>query len=145
MCGNAEHLPCFAHSLQLVVRDGLSSLTAARTLLGICVKLSSLLHHSAVFRGAFEQAVGPGRSIPTVNNTRWNSMFMQLSAINVLDLANLNGVLHATDHDNLVLTSKECIQLKELVDILTLFADAISLMQGDQMVTLSCVVPCVFL
>jgi len=69
-------------------------------------------------------------------------MFMQLSAISSLDTSKFSSVLHATDHDNLVLTNKECVQLKELVDILTPFVDASALTKGDQMVTLSCTEPC---
>jgi hypothetical protein len=76
----AVHLPCFAHSIQLVVRDGLSTLNCARTLLAKCCKLSNLLHQSALFRGAFEKAMGDGRSIPAINDTRWNSVSKQLSA-----------------------------------------------------------------
>jgi len=72
-------------------------------------------------------------------------MFMQLSAISSLDTSKLSSVLHAKDHDNLVLTNKECVQLKELVDILTPFVDATALTKGDQMVTLSCTEPCVLL
>ena len=72
-------------------------------------------------------------------------MFMQLSAISSLDTSKLSSVLHATDHDNLVLTNKECVQLNELVDILTPFVDATALTKGDQMVTLSCTEPCVLL
>jgi len=67
---------------------------------------------------------------------------MQLSAISSLDTSKLSSVLHATDHDNLVLTNKECVQLNELVDILTPFVDATALTKGDQMVTLSCTEPC---
>jgi len=66
---------------------------------------------------------------------------MQLSAISSLDTSKLSSVLHATDHDNLVLTNKECVQLNELVDILTPFVDATALTK----VTLSCTEPCVLL
>ena len=54
MFNDVEHLPCFAHSLLLVVLNGLSNLTAVRTMLEKCSKLASLLHHSASLRGAFE-------------------------------------------------------------------------------------------
>jgi len=45
-----EHIPCFAHSLQLVVRDGLDSLSAVRPLLAKCCKLANLIHQKALFR-----------------------------------------------------------------------------------------------
>ena len=53
----------------------------------------------------------------------------------------LNKVLSDTNHDNLNLSTKDIAQLKELVSILSPFAEATDLTQGDQSVTLSCVVP----
>ena len=61
-----SRLPCFAHSLQLVVHDGLSKLNAApmRLITGKCSKLCNLVHQSALFREAFEAKFGSGRSLP---------------------------------------------------------------------------------
>ena len=44
----AQRIPCFAYSLQPVVRDGLSSLMAMRPALAKCSKLANLVHQSAV-------------------------------------------------------------------------------------------------
>jgi len=89
----AQHVPCFAHSLQLVVRDGLETLTLVRILLAKCYTLANLVHQSAVFRGVFETHFGNGRSIPSANETRWNSTFIQLSSIAALDNPKLNDML----------------------------------------------------
>jgi hypothetical protein len=137
----AEHFPCFAHSLQLVVRDGLEALTVVRTLLAKCCKLANLVHQSAVFRGVFETHFGNGRSIPSANETRWNSTFIQLSSIAALDNPKLNEMLRNEKHDNLVLNNKEYGLLQELVNILVPFAEATDLTQGSKTVTISCVVP----
>ena len=140
---SAKRIPCFAHSLQLVVRDGLSSLTAIRPALAKCSKLANLVHQSAVFRSVFEASLGQGRSIPSTNDTRWNSTFRQLKAIIDLDQAKLNTVLSDANQTCPSLSKKELGQLQELVQILQPFAKATDLTQGDSMVTISCVVPVV--
>lgn len=44
------HLRCFAHSLQLVVRDGMKQTKGFTTLLRKCCKLASMLHISTKFK-----------------------------------------------------------------------------------------------
>lgn len=138
-----EHLPCFAHSLQLVVRDGLTALGGARSLLAKCCKLANLLHQSSLFRSHYEQAMGNGKIVPSSNDTRWNSTYTQLKAVAELDQVKVNAILHEKSHDNLVLSCKELAQLTEIVGILEPFSEATDLTQGEKMVTISCVVPTV--
>jgi len=76
-----QHISCFVHSLQLVVRDGLAALSSARGLLGKCSKLANLLHQSALFQSSYEQIMGSGKVVPSPNDTRWNSTFRQLQCI----------------------------------------------------------------
>ena len=96
-----EHVSCFAHSLQLVVRDGLSVISSGRPFLSKCSKIANMVHQSALFRGQFESVIGAGKSTPSTNDTRWNSSFKQLSAFLSLDLNLLNKLLCDTNHDNL--------------------------------------------
>lgn len=44
------HLRCFAHSIQLTVKDGLREAGVLTLILGKCCKLSSLLHTSTKFK-----------------------------------------------------------------------------------------------
>lgn len=136
-----EHISCFAHSLQLVVRDGLDTISSGRPFMSKCSKIANIVHQSALFRSEFEKVMGQGKSIPATNNTRWNSTFKQLHSFVSLDITALNKVLCDTNHQNLTLTPKDVAQLKELVQILTPFSEATDLTQGDQTVTISCVVP----
>ena len=55
-------MSCFAHSLQLVVRDGLASMGLIRSALAKCSKLTNLVHQSPVFRSAFEAQLGAGKA-----------------------------------------------------------------------------------
>jgi len=138
-----ERLSCFAHTMQLVVKDGLDVATAARPVVAKCSKLASLTHQSAHFRTAFESKFGSNASVPAANATRWSSMFSQLSAVASLDPVKLTSVLQETNHPNLVLNVKERASLEELVEVLQPFAEVTELTQGDTYVTISCVVPSV--
>jgi len=131
---------CFAHSLQLVVRDGLNKTGAARPALAKCSKLANIIHQSSSLCTAFQEEFGQ-RSIPAVNDTRWNSMYAHLKAIISFDNARLTDVLNKSSHGVLVLSAKDVQVLTELVNILEPFAEATDLTQGDKAVTISCVVP----
>lgn len=138
-----RRISCFAHSLQLIIRDGLKTVGLAKKALGKCSKLASLVHQSPLFRTSFESAFGAGRSIPASNDTRWNSTLRQLKAILDLDQVKLTQVLKETTQDNLLLSAKDLQQIQELVDILLPFAEATDLTQGDKTITISCVIPIV--
>ena len=136
-----KRISCFAHSLQLLVRDGLSSLTTMRLALGKCSKLANMLHQSALFRGHYESVMGTGKSVPSTNETRWNSTYRQLKAIAELDATKLTTVLNESNQQNLILSSRDMNQIKELVRILSSFAEATDLTQGSAVITISCIVP----
>lgn len=139
--GDMEHISCFAHSLQLVVRDGLVVVSSGRPFMAKCSKIANIVHQSALVRSKFEETMGSKKSIPATNDTRWNSTFRQMSLFLSLDINGLNKLLCDTNHENLALSPKYICQLKELVSILEPFAEATDLTQGDQTVTISCVVP----
>jgi hypothetical protein len=140
---SARRLPCFDHSLQLVVRDWLQTVGLLKNALAKCSKMSSLVRQSALFRSSFEAEFGSGRSIPMTNDTRWNSTLRQLKAIMDLDQAKLTKLLKETTQDRLILPAKELQQVQELVEILEPFAEATDLTQGDKTTTVSCVIPVV--
>ena len=103
---NQEHVACFAHLLQLVVRDGLSVISLSGHSYPRAAKLPIWVHQSDLFRGEFESVIGPGKSIPSTYNTRWNSSFRQLNAFLSLDLNVVNKLL--CDNLHVFLRSK-CI------------------------------------
>lgn len=137
-------IACFCHSLQLVVRAGLEKSSAVlRPAMGKVSKLANVVHQSQLFRAAFEEKFGVGKSIPSTTDTRWNSMYRQLQTVVDIDQTKLAELLRSTSHENLVLTSKELAVVQEIVDILHPFAEATDITQGDQVVTISVVVPTV--
>jgi len=126
--------------LQLVVRGGLEKFTSCRSALAKVSKLANVVHQSVLFRAAFEEHFGRGKTVPASNDTRWNSVYRQIEAVVELDQLRLL-VLQETSHENLIMNAKELAQLQELVSLLAPFAEATDLTQGDKTITVSCVVP----
>ena len=141
-CNTIERVACFAHSLRLVVKDGLAALTSS-TVLSKCSALATLVHHhSPLFKSSFEEVFGSGRSVPVANSTRWNSLLHQLEAAAGFDSDKMTTLLQQTDHSNLILSSRELSMLQELIDILQPFAEATDKTQGN-FARISCVLPTV--
>ena len=136
-------LPCFAHTMQLVVREGLDKLTSARSVTAKCTKVANLVHQSASFRSAFEDKFGKGCSIPVHNATRWNSLHTELKSIAALDHVKLTDLLREQTRCNLALTGREHAILVELVQVLDPFAEITQLVQGEKYATIGCIVPSV--
>ena len=90
-----------------------------------------VVHQSALFRAAFEEHFGQGKSVPASNDTRWNSVYRQIEAVVELDQLRLLDVLQETSHENLIMNAKELAQLQGLVSLLAPFAEATDLTQGD--------------
>ncbi len=148
-----EHLckaraSCFAHTLQLVVKDGLDKVSGSKgqntkAVMGKCTKIASLCHQSTQFKEVFEEKLGKGRSIPAANATRWSSTHAQLEAITNLESDKLNEVLRLTDQNQLCLSARDISMLTELVSILEPFAEATTVSQGETFTTVGCVAPSV--
>jgi len=129
--------------LQLAVRGGLDKFTSCRSASAKVSKLANIVHQSALFRAAFEEHFGQGKTVPASNDTRWNSVYRQIEAVVELDQLRLLDVLRETSHENLIMNAKEIAQLQGLglVSLLAPFAEATDLTQGDKTVTVSSVVP----
>lgn len=140
--GSRQRLSCFAHSLQLVVGDGLKEVKCLSQAISKVSKLSTLLHSSTIFKDRFEAVFGIGKSIPVASATRWNSTFKQIQAVTQLDHTALTEMC-SLDFKNIVITTREWAQLRELCLILGPFAEATELTEGEKIITISMVVPTV--
>lgn len=134
-------LQCFAHSLQLVVRDGLKDTKIIICALAKVTKFWSLLHTTCGLKEAFEKMYGANRCIPSAVATRWNSTLCLVQAVTDLDPQSLDVLLEDERHKNLCLTGRELSQLKELVEMLVLFLQATDLTQAEKLVTVSAALP----
>ncbi|XP_053288247.1 uncharacterized protein LOC128449211 [Pleuronectes platessa] len=135
-------LQCFAHTLQLTIGDGLKDTKIISAALSKASRLSSLLHTSTTFKDKFEMEFGQ-RGIPASVTTRWNSTLRQLKSVLNCDQLKLSAVLEDAGHKETVFTAREWSQIRELVDVLQPFGEATDLTQGEKIVTISAVVPCI--
>ncbi|KAL3062204.1 hypothetical protein OYC64_010173 [Pagothenia borchgrevinki] len=133
-------LQCFAHTLQLVIGDGLKETKLINAALAKASRLSSLLHTSTTVKEKFEKEFGQ-RGIPASVTTRWNSTLRQLKSVLNCDHLRLSTVLEDGGHKETVFTAREWNQIGELVDVLQPFGEATDLTQGEKSVTISAVVP----
>lgn len=88
---------CFAHTLQLVVGDGLRETKITNVALAKACKLSNLLHSSTSFKDIFEREFGQS-GIPSSVVTRWNSTLRQLKAVLNCDATKLTAILKVLTH-----------------------------------------------
>lgn len=132
--GSSRHLSCFAHTLQLAVRDGLKETRSLYSALSKCSKLASLLHSSTKFQEQFEGKFGDRKGIPQVNDTRWNSTLIHVKGVLKLSREMLSELLCSprVQQENLLLTAREWSQLQELVMILEPFLEATNYTQGEK-------------
>ncbi|XDV31501.1 hypothetical protein PO909_002492 [Leuciscus waleckii] len=139
---SGERLSCFAHSLQLVVSDGMKEVKSFSLAIAKASFFSTLLHTSSAFKDTFESTCGTTKTVPAANNTRWNSTFKQLQALTSLDHKTLTEMC-LNDFSDVVFMPREWNQLRDLTSILAPFAEATNLTEGGKVVTISIIVPTV--
>jgi ABC-type transporter Mla MlaB component len=135
-----KRLPCAIHTIQLVVLDGLKG---AKFLTGVQAKasrLSTVLHTSGTLEQKYFSVFK--KTIPRTTNTRWNSLYLQLSTISQLDSSQLNKLLAETKHETCIMTKRELDILREVVEVLAPAYNA-TLVMEEETALLSLVAPTV--
>ena len=128
------HIPCFLHSLQLVVKDGLNNMGTGSTAIAKGAKLVSHVRHSCLASDLLED----GYKLQAKNDTRWNSTLVMLKSLlkaDPLKLEKLNTQYKLSTFD-----IKIC---KEIINIFTPFDIATTQCQSQNSVTASLVIPCI--
>ena len=128
-----QRSPCFAHTLQLVVKDGLEQ---AGSLKQVIAKVSKLVSHCRKSTISNELLEGHTK-LQLANATRWNS---QLTMLQSLLRIPADVLAKIQDNASISLTAYELKLISELVEILQPFQIATDLVQGDKVVTASFVI-----
>jgi hypothetical protein len=131
-------IPCFAHTLQLVVNDGLKQISSVQPALLKVSKIAKLSHTSTGFADRLEQL---GKSIPRANKTRWNSQFDTVEKLLRISPTELNDILISIKRKDLCLLTKDYQILNEFSSLLTLFAEATSITQAENTPSISFIAP----
>ena len=128
------HVPCFTHTLQLVVRDGLRDIGPMGRVLAKVSRIVNFVHHSTSASELFSNDV----RLQVANATRWNSqlkMIRSLLAVSDATLAQLEPQYQISAYEKQLLS--------ELAEILTPFETATDQTQGEVKVTASLIIPCI--
>ncbi|XP_011408936.1 PREDICTED: zinc finger BED domain-containing protein 1-like, partial [Amphimedon queenslandica] len=129
-----DHHACFAHVLQLVIKDGLAKIGHIGTILKKCSNLVSFVRKSTI---ATDVLIGEAR-LQASNITRWNSQLKMIrSILKVPDskLAELEDAPILTAHDRNI--------LNDMVEILTPFEEATDTVQISCIPSAGYILPCV--
>ena len=129
-----QHVRCFAHTLQLVIKDGFKQVGNISKVLG---KASAIVSHVRKSIHAAE-LLESERSLQTATVTRWNSQLTMIRSILRIPEEKLNSL--GTTHELTVYDRK---LLEDLVEILTPFETATQYIQGNKVATSSMIVPCI--
>uniref|UniRef100_A0A3B4ZLE7 HAT C-terminal dimerisation domain-containing protein n=1 Tax=Stegastes partitus TaxID=144197 RepID=A0A3B4ZLE7_9TELE len=135
---SSERLSCFAHSLQLVVTDGMKEVRAVSRTIAKTSRFTTLLHSSSQFKDKFEAMFDTSKTVPAANNTRWNNTFKQVQSLTALDHKALTEMC-SKNYEDVIFRSCEWNQLKELCSLLAPFSEATDLTEGEKSVTISMV------
>ncbi|CAF0994470.1 unnamed protein product [Didymodactylos carnosus] len=135
---NLLRIPCFSHTLQLVVADGLKESSCARSSLVKVAKIAKYSHQSSKFA---ENLEANKYSIPVACKTRWNSQYNTVMKIIEIPVNVLNEYLNHCNKDELCLTSRDIAILRELLSLFALFAEATVRAQAQNSPSISLVAP----
>ena len=124
---------CFAHTLQLVVKDGLKNAGVFTKVVSKVSTIVSFVHKSTVAAEILEGEKRLQSSVPT----RWNSQLIMIKTILEVDTDKLESL------DTTKLASYELNSLKDLVEILSPFEEATNIAQIENKVSSSLVIPCI--
>ena len=132
-------LSCFAHTLQLCIRDGLKNATHVPKILAKCQTLAKFSHKSSKMADLLEQM---NVQITRMNVTRWNSEFLLIKSISSIGKTDLE-VITALMENPVKFSNNDLTILEEIIEILQPFYDISIKCQAEIAVTASLVVPSV--
>lgn len=109
------HHSCFAHVMQLVIKDGLKNAGHLGSVIKRCSKLVSFLRKSTIAADVLENEKRPQNE----NATRWNSQLKMIKSVLSIPESKLSEI-----HDAPKLTAHERNILQDIVSILAPFEQA---------------------
>ncbi|CAF1595528.1 unnamed protein product [Didymodactylos carnosus] len=108
-------LPCFTHTLQLVVKDGIKHASNATAALTKVAKIAKFSHSSTLFAEKLDKL---SKTIPRATKCRWNSQFLTVTAVLNIPIMILNDILTELNKKELYLTEKNKEVLDEFMTLL---------------------------
>ncbi|CAF2863964.1 unnamed protein product [Rotaria sp. Silwood2] len=135
-----KRLSCFAHSIQLVIRDGLKDAPYLSNSLSKCIKLAQRSYKSTRIADMLDDM---GKTINRPNITRWSSEYLLIKSVIAFGKNLIDEITDLIDDNDLKFSNNDFIVLQEAIEILEPFAEITSRIQSESVVTASLVVPSV--
>ena len=129
-----EHHACFAHVLQLVVKDGMAKAGQINAVIKRCSSLVSFVRRSTVAADVLKDE----SRLQADNATRWNSQLKMIRSVLAVSDSVLSQVENAPK-----LTTHENNLLQDMVEILTPFEEATEFVQVGCVPSAGYVLPCI--
>ena len=145
-----HHLPCFAHTLNLIVQDSLKAVDGLPSLKQKCKDIVSYFHRSSKATEKLlsiqSQSHTTARAVKLKQDveTRWNSTFYMMERLLELQEA-VTTALCLSGRNDLCLTKSEFDSIKQIVSVLKSFEKATREMSSESFVSLSKIIPLVHL
>jgi hypothetical protein len=135
---SSVRLSCFAHTIQLCIRDGLKNLIYLSRVLDKCQILAKFAHKSSKMADLLDEM---NKHINKITITRWNSEYMLIKSILSIGKQDLESITKLMDDNTIKFSSNDFIILQETIDILEPFYEISIKCQAEMIVTASLVVP----
>ncbi|XP_046868716.1 E3 SUMO-protein ligase ZBED1-like isoform X1 [Drosophila willistoni] len=138
-----RNIPCFAHTLNLVVQDGLNFDDDEKTMAIIskCKAIVKFFKKNTIANEKFKMAQEKfGYSLLQETPTRWNSFFYMIQRI-LATHDEIAVVLLSTSNAPLPFQAEEIDVLKDLEKILTVFEEVSKRISGGKYATISLIIP----
>jgi hypothetical protein len=136
-----SRLACFAHSIQLVIKDGLEGNNSVKQFMGKILRVTSASHKSSHLAEGLRKSFG--LVIPTPVITRWNTHFKCVKRIFSFDRNKFNDLLTECDYSSLCLSTVDYEKMNEFILIMQGLNQASECTQGDYYPTISLIAPTV--
>jgi zinc finger BED domain-containing protein 1 (E3 SUMO-protein ligase ZBED1) len=136
---SSVRLSCFAHTIQLCVRDGLKNVSHISRVLDKCQILEKCSNQSTQIADLLDER---NKHINRMTITRWNSEYMLIKSILSIGKTDLESIVKLMDNPVTFLNNDFTI-LEEIIDILEPFYEISIKCQAATIVTVSLVVPAI--
>ena len=139
-----RHIPCFAHSLNLVVQDSIKADIKLGFVKDKCKDVVSHFHRSIKsadkLRVVQKQISVPEHKLIQDVVTRWNSTYLMFERFNEQFEA-ITTTLCLMNNNSLCLSSEDKIKISNAITVLKPFLEATENISGDQYISISMILP----
>ena len=132
-------LSCFAHTIQLCVRDGLKNISYVSRVLEKCQTLAKCSQKSSKMADLLDEL---NKHVNKMNITRWNSEYMLIKSVLSIGKNDLDSITKLMDNA-IKFSNNDLVILEEIIDVLEPFYEISIRCQAEMIVTVSLVVPAI--